>query len=431
MALKRSMSWLVSLSLVASLFLLAPAADAGTTRRDSIAITNDSQFDAAHGVRSGSGTEDDPYVISGWDLPTLRIADTDAYVLIEGNKISRLILNWNGDRVLVTQNTVNDMRVNENVPRTGDPTGGRISGNKFGTVSQIRHFDGIFEKNVVGSPGSFRLPLFDQVTVRFDGFNGARFRNNTIYGGVQVQLHGHHHSSSYEDTSHHHGAPNDPHHADGSMEDVDHTNRFHQVSITNNTIYSEGRYALRYTDQAHSANDRTANSEENQELNAPHVHHTKVQLADNRLVGAGLYVDIFNAKDQRHKPGSDGELEITGNSISVTRDASDTFSDQHAISVRQAEGLHLMVAGNSVSRTIEGQDLLAEEFARDAGIYLGTLNSASVHVLDNAAAGLAYGVYATNFTSSVEWWVDGLVTEDVDEPIYYDQSVKNPPKQGD
>lgn len=432
MAKNQRISWVLSLGLLASmLVLVAPGAQAGTTRRDSITITNDSQFDAAHGVRAGSGTKADPFVISGWDLPTLRIADTDMFVRIEANKISRLVLNWNGDRLVVTGNTVGDLRVNENVPRTGDPTSGRIYGNRFNSVSQLRHFDGIFEKNVVGSAGSFSLPWFDRASVRFDGFNGARFRDNTIYGAVQVQLHGHHHSSSYEDTSHHHGAPSDPHDAHGSSEDVDHTTRYHQVSITGNKIYSYGSYALRYTDQAHSANDRTAKSEENQELNAPHVHHTKVQLSDNDLVGAGLYVDIFNAKDQRHRAMGEGELEIEGNTISVTRDTDDTLMTKHGISVRQAEGMHLMIVGNVVTRTLEGNaSPLAKDFVGDAAISLTDLNAASVHLYDNSASRLPYGIFASRFSESVHWWVGGLTTEDVQRPLYYDQSVKNPPRKG-
>ena len=34
--------------------------------RENIVITKDSEFNPAHGVRSGEGTKKNPYVISGW-----------------------------------------------------------------------------------------------------------------------------------------------------------------------------------------------------------------------------------------------------------------------------------------------------------------------------------------------------------------------------
>ena len=430
---KRFAACLMSLVLGAALLALSsPTALAETTRqqRDSVRIQDDGGFTASNGVRSGTGTARDPYVISGWDIPTLSIADTNAYVRIEDNRISRLILNWNGDRVTVTRNDVGDMRVNENVPRTGDPTGGRIYSNRFSSISQIRHFDGIFEKNLVGSAGSMSLPFLNDAIVNFDGFNGARFRDNTIYGAVRVQLHGHHHSSSYEDASHHHGAPNDPPAEHGEMSDVDHTIRYHQVTISGNKIYSNGYYALGYTDQNHQANDRTANSEENEELNDPHVHYTKVRLANNRLIGAGLDVDIFNAKDQRHRGIGQGELQIVGNTVTIEREASKTIEPLHGISIREAQGVHVMIAGNAVTRTVQDFDLMGREFSGDAGISLWGLNAASVHLHENTVVGMPYGVFASDFTDSVDWWIDALTTRDVGEAVYYDQSVKNPPKDG-
>ena len=39
-----------------------------------------------------------------------------------------------------------------------------------------------------------------------DGFNGAHFVHNTIYGFVDARLHGHHHSSGWGEPSHNHGS---------------------------------------------------------------------------------------------------------------------------------------------------------------------------------------------------------------------------------
>ena len=40
----------------------------GYTPHDVIRINGDSDFNSSHGVVSGSGTQDDPYIISGWDI---------------------------------------------------------------------------------------------------------------------------------------------------------------------------------------------------------------------------------------------------------------------------------------------------------------------------------------------------------------------------
>ncbi len=42
----------------------------GYTTHGPIYIDSDSQFDSKHGVVGGSGTPDDPYIISGWDIST-------------------------------------------------------------------------------------------------------------------------------------------------------------------------------------------------------------------------------------------------------------------------------------------------------------------------------------------------------------------------
>src|ERR687895_2354935 len=94
---------------------------------------------------------------------------------------------------------------------------------------------------------------------------------------------------------------------------TDHTKRFHEVTITNNTIQAYGPYALIYTDSNHAGNDRTAASEENEALNAPHKHWTTVHLVNNRLIGSGISVDIFNSDDSHHTGTERGTMHIANN----------------------------------------------------------------------------------------------------------------------
>lgn len=408
------------------LFISGGAAQAGYQQRGSVTISHDDDFIAQNGVRGGTGTKKDPFVISGWQMSSLILRDTSAHVVIRDNSISRLILNWNGPGLTVVNNTVGDMRVNENVRRTGAPTSGHITNNIFGSVSQLRHFDGVFAKNSVGRAGRTDVPFFNSPVVAFDGFNGARFEDNVIHGYVNVQLHGHHHGSSYSDTSHHHGAPADTHEGH-DMDAVDHTNRFHTVLLTGNKIYSSGYYALRYTDQAHSANDRTAASEQNEELNQPHVHHTRLLINNNQLIGAGLEINIFNANDQKHRAPSTGYVAVKNNQISVVREMDEVFTYKAGIMVRQARGLKLDIIGNKVTADMTDADPVSKQWGSDAGIDLDTLENAKVYVLDNFVGGTSVGLSARRFATTVKWYLDDFRTSDVEQRVAYDES--NPPEE--
>src|SRR5688572_19495105 len=83
----------------------------------SIHIHDDTGFNPSNGVRSGSGTLDDPYVISGYFVTgDLYLGDTNACAIITGNYIDgQLSLNWNGQCVHVHHNYIRDLRVNENI----------------------------------------------------------------------------------------------------------------------------------------------------------------------------------------------------------------------------------------------------------------------------------------------------------------------------
>nr|MDQ3956861.1 hypothetical protein [Actinomycetota bacterium] len=181
---------------VPGLLAASPAGAAPSDRdpdpRGEIVIDSNADFDADHGVRSGAGTKENPYVISHWRLPSLIIRNTNVWVTIENNVVSgQMILDWIGHGVRVVNNTVGDLRVNQNVARTGPATDGYIGHNEFRLVGQLRHFNGIFERNVVGTEDLLvKRPSYK--AVQFDGFHGARFRDNVVYGYVDVKLHGHH-----------------------------------------------------------------------------------------------------------------------------------------------------------------------------------------------------------------------------------------------
>jgi hypothetical protein len=422
--------------LTGALLVLAPspALAARDDRPDhtSVLIDKNSEFTKANGVRAGSGTAADPFVISGWTFHHLEIKDTSSHVRLVNNTFEgSLVLDWIGDGLVVQRNDIGDLRVNQNVKRTGAPTSGRIVDNKIGVVGQLRHFDGRFANNVVGQKTSDTLSdAFDAISpsraVNFDGFNGAVFEDNLIYGYMDARLHGHHHSSAYGSSSHMHSG----HHQHHEM--VNHTVRYHEVFIRNNTIYANtNNYALAYLDTAHSANDRTATSETNEELNKPHIHHTRVHITGNKLLGAGLLVDVFNARDQRHTATARGLMDIRNNRVTLLEDRIDPFFNSlHGITVWSAEDIALKVIGNTVlGQADDGQvgDLGTNLWDYDAGIVLQDLNKGRLQFFDNLVTNRSMGIYATQMTKSVRWAVRGLRTRNVDKAIYYDSSVANAP----
>ena len=425
---------LVTVAVVAAIAgLLAPPVSASgeRTERNDIFITGDSELNPANGVRSGSGTARDPYVISGWDVGNISIRDTDAHLLIKDNTITgQLILNWNGDGVNVVNNTVGDLRVNQNVKRTGYPTSGRITNNTFGIVGQLRHFDGVFENNTVTGRASALDSVFVNRSVLFDGFHGSKFRNNTINGFVEVKLHGHHHGSGFEEDSHYHGPAREGH--AGHADEEDHSTRYHEVHVTNNRITAAGEYALLWNDRAHVVNDRTNASETNPDLNKEHVHYTRIHLTGNKLIGAGLMVDVFNADDERHLSTKTGLVEIRNNDISLQRETTDNlmWARKDGITINSAVDAVVKVSGNVVrGEPFEQRDPLDEEFTTDSGILLNDVDKARVYLRGNAVMNLLYGIRASQMTKSVKWWVDRLSTKAVEQDVYWDNTVKNQPRR--
>lgn len=379
-----------------------------------IQILKDAEFDREHGVSSGKGTKSDPYVISGLELNSIKIADTSKYVEIKNNRIAgALVLNWNGDRVKVHYNTVGQLHVNQNVVRTGAPTSGSIVRNTIGAVTQLRHWDGLFAYNTIGTKDKLA-----QRGVNFDGFNGAKFQHNTIYGFMDARLHGHHHSSGFGSTSHIH----DGHHHMA----MDHTQRYHQVSVTHNTIRTTHAYALAYLDTGHAGNDRTATSETDEALNGKHTHHTKVRFEGNTLTGAGILVDVFNANDSNHPRTYNGRLELLKNSITLAKDDFLSAKSLQGIEVRNATDVHTVIKGNRIVGWAPSNVLsFLERWDSDAGILLQNVDKASIYLIDNTIANRHYGVRSVNFTISVKWFIDNLKTSNVKQRV----SSENVPRR--
>ncbi|HEV3473212.1 MAG TPA: hypothetical protein VG408_08430 [Actinomycetota bacterium] len=429
----------VVLAAVMGIYLFAPVAGAEERRQcNDIFIREDRGFNPANGVTAGTGTPSDPYVISGCNIGRITIKDTSAAVLITENTIrNQLVLDWIGSNVEVVNNEVGDLRVNQNVRRTGEPTSGLIANNKFGVVGQLRHFDGIFENNVVTGqrPSGFQIPFFQNgQSVNFDGFNGSRFRNNKITGFVTMRLHGHHHSSGFGEGSHYHGADPAAHSGHGVM---DHSQRYHRVYFTNNTITSPGPYALNYVDTAHAANDRTAASETNEELNKPHTHYTRVFMNNNRLVGSGLYVNIFNADDERHLGTQTGHLEIRNNTIELVQESGKRpFSHEEpaGISIYRAKDVHVLVADNEITNKDQRSEVDRTQvpFMRPleiAGIRLYHVEKGQIHLVNNSVSSADFGVWAREMPETTEWWIHDLILKGVAMAVYWDDSVANQPHQ--
>ena len=415
---RASFSVLLSCVVGAAVALVPLSPADAREKRPAINIQSDDQFDAEHGVRSGRGTARDPYVISGWELNNIRIENTDRYVVLRDNTVTgQLVLNWIGDRAHVHGNEINDLRVNQNQRRTGMPTSGLIADNTFRVVGQLRHWDGVFEENEVGSADAL-----GSRAVNFDGFNGARFRDNKIRGYMDARLHGHHHSSGYGASSHQHSGEHDVH-------VIDHTQRYHRVSISNNAITTTARYALAYLDTNHAGNDRTAPSEQEEALREPHIHHTRVSIAGNRLSGAGLLVNVFNAEDkQKHPETSTGTVELLDNVVTLGPDDFWTFRDLFGIEVKQARDLDLVIDGNRISGVKDDDGFFGNfDGDRNAGIFVHAMDEASIRITDNWVVQRAIGVRAEQFTETVTWLIRGLHTSNVAEAVQQDESVKDSP----
>ncbi len=326
---------------------------AALEERHRIAVRGDGDRDLSR--FPGTGTPDDPFVVSGLLVrDELDLKNTDACMVVRDNVFhpealvgpfgrqpraaekayesaledlraanqaivdaggrteGQLELDWNGQCVHTYHNVIHDLRVNQNNRRLGYATGGVLEDNRIERVGQLRHYDGIFRHNEIGDrselaryadgapdkTGSLRV-------TNVDGFNQGQIIENTFYGGVDLDFHGHHHSNGFlAPHSHYHGnlearkyvTDHDGNFVlDANGDKIplhDHTLRWTSVLFADNLVIDPLGYGLRYEDRNHQGDDRTANSENMQELNAPHIHQAHIQITGNTILGT-LWIDQF------------------------------------------------------------------------------------------------------------------------------------------
>lgn len=387
-------------------------------RHGDILIRSDLDWTPAAGIRSGTGAPDDPFVISGLNVDRVLIADTTKCFEIKENYVADiLILDWTGPCGLVHSNHLANFRTNRNVERTGDPTGAMITKNEILRVEELRHFDGGLVDNVIGRADLAALPvgLGQGVVLNIAGLNGADISRNAIYGGVDMKIHGHHHSDADGRHSHNHGQ------ADAQQNETvleKHNVRYVNFLFQDNTILDKG-FGLRYNDLNHAGDDRTATSEQEPTLENPHEHFTSVKIVNNVIEGRGLRVSVFNAPDERHL-GSVGTLLLAGNTLREPAAGS-------AVTIQDVRGGTVIVSGNTVTR---GDDVLDSLGLGGAGVTLQRFENSTVRVEGNTLPGYDYGVVARDFDALTTWWVAGNVAPDAESEAYWDSSVPNAPNSG-
>lgn len=439
-----------------------PEAAAALEEVTHIAVYDDNGFNPANGVRSGQGTLADPYVISGYYVTgDLYLGDTDACFEVKENFIAgQLSLNWNGQCVWVHHNFIRDLRVNENIPRIGYATGGLIEANQIEFIGQLRHYDGEVRNNVVGprTADSGFDPVLEETVLlipelllaNIDGFNQGLIHHNTFYGPVDLDLHGHHHGTGFfAPHSHYHGM--DEAHTPDHMED--HTDRWTSVEFTDNKIVDEVAYGLRYEDQNHAGDDRTANSEDNEMLDMNHTHRVDVLIARNTIEGAQIWVDIFGADDENHEARNDGWLRIVDNTVTLKERenkgllgsqffffGSQPYVEYAAILVQAAKEVEATISGNILtyvplgqqpSDPLSGVPLMGQWFGGQeqipAGVRIEAVRDANILVEKNTIKDFEYGIQARDMDDMTWWTVASNTVQGASYDVYYDESVANKP----
>lgn len=398
----------------------------------------------AQGYLSGEGTEDDPYVLERFYVDgDLTIQSTDRAIVIRNGYVGgQLSLNYIGEAVHVHHVYAKDLRVNENVARSGDNTGGVFHDNAFGFVGQIRHFTGTFFDNTVGprpqgvtatalgDSGIIRVP--EEVVFNFDGFHGADVHHNTFHGMVDIKLHGHNHGDCFLCPVHDHADPTgypagqegreepngtgDGAHDHPLPEEYEtlgmrshHSVRYHSLLFRDNTIHVPEGVALRYNDRNHAGDDRTANSEPNDHLEDPHLHHQDITFARNTLDGGRFQLEIFNARDDRHVVANTGALRILDHDITVRYDPTQNMMVT-GIQFGDAEDIELLVRGNTVrfekKESEDPRTLFMGTFKEPpvlTGIHLHVIRTGNLTIAENTVATGDYGIYANGMTERVYW----------------------------
>lgn len=412
----------------------------------------------AEGYLTGDGTPESPYVLEDFYVSDeLSITSINrSLILREGYVDGTLRLNYIGESLYVHHVYADDLRVNENVKRTGPNTGGLFHDNHFAFVGQIRHFVGEFTKNDIGPrpTGAVADYLGDagiakvspEVVFNFDGFHRADVHHNRFVGEVDIKLHGHNHADCLVCPVHDHSDEREfpdrerDHTATDSAIGFDsrHSVRYVSLLFHDNRIEVPGGVALRYNDRNHAGDDRTANSEPNPRLEDPHVHHQDVTIRGNTLVGGSLLIDVFNAADERHPLQNQGVLRLQNNDVLVRFQAPAASRTSPAfvsgIQVQSMDGLELRAIGNDVGFLRVDDDepgsALWGVLERDPelrGFHLASAKTSNLTIADNTVDDGRFGVYAQDFAETVHWILRSNEFQTTE--TWRGQDVQNPPEE--
>ncbi len=430
----------------------------------------------------GSGTPEDPYIIEGIHVQdVLKIQNTDACFIVRNNYFSAhdtgsnplepdmemalLQLNYNGDCVHVYRNHVANTLVNMESERTGYATAGIFEENEFEFINIFRHFSGEFRHNTVGSqtgdnnPFPERSGILPHRIANFDGYYQARFHNNTFWGSVDFDFHGHYHGTGfYGKRNHYHG--DDP---DREMKHHNHEQRWNWVHFVDNVIDDADGYGLRFEDQNHRVDDRISGSENQEHLNEPHRHQTWLKIEGNEIRSGRIKIDMFNPEriEQLEPDGSetpfdpytldyewrdyhpwhnDGWIDIVNNVITTNeRDPAGTNSVEpvelrrsvFVWTTRQAE---VNIEGNEVSWGALGwactglsTDPISCRY-EVFGIDLRQIKDSHAAVVGNVfGSGYDCGVFARYLDAEVTWEItDNVFESGITDPVCQ-EAVENPP----
>jgi hypothetical protein len=220
------------------------------------------------------------------------------------------------------------------------------------------------------------------------------------------------------------------------------------VSFTDNKVVDPTGYGLRYTDENHAGDDRTAASETTKQLDDPHQHHTVVDISRNLVQGAGLWVDIFNADDELHAKRDPGWLTLADNTIEVQqRDpgalglvpvnlGQPAYQPLVGLWVMTAKEVQLTITGNTLrftarpdspTSTLANLEVLPRGEAKPTAILLAGVRDSNVTVAGNHGEGFALGIVARGLDKKVQWAVYGDDFPGAAQALYYDDSVVNHP----
>lgn len=417
------------------------------------------------GHLKGAGTATDPYLLENFYVAgDLSITSTDRALTIRNGYVEgTLRLNYIGEALYVHHVEAGDLRVNENVKRAGPNTGGLFHDNHFGQVGQIRHFVGEFRDNAVGPKPSNAVQTFlgdsgvgqipADVVFNLDGFHRGLIHHNAFDGAVVMKLHGHNHGDCFTCVVHDHAnATLDEERMGGHDHgwtggdaardlgfETHHSIRYSSLSFHSNTINVADGVALRYNDRNHAGDDRTANSEPNEDLNDPHVHFQDVTIRDNKLQGGGLVVDVWNAADDRHPVVNHGILRLIGNDIAARpppQGSVDTRSRPYeAVRLVELDGIELVVQSNKVhflpaneGSVVDGGLAPLRAEPQLTGFHIVGAKRGNITIAEDSVASGTYGVYAERLDRTLEWALQG--NDFRTQFAWRGRDVGNPPQEG-